>query len=276
MIQLGIDRIRQISRTTYRGLKVALVLAAGAIELHALRREKQGAFHRLCKRLVAALEINLTTIGPVPKSGLIVSNHLGYLDIVVLGAITPIAFVAKAEVKSWPIFGRFARHANTIFVERNRVAATERSVGEIRSALGSNRTIVLFPEGTSSGGATVLPFKSSLLEAAANEPVTPAAVAYALVYGDGDPSEDVCYWKDHTLASHLVRLLGKRKIAVAIAFDSKTVTSADRKRLAGLLHDRVVELKKIAAEELSTTRILKPTNSLRGRNSVQSSSLSHP
>ena len=273
MIRLGVDRIRQIGRKTFRGFRVVLALAWGAVELHVLRREKQGAFHRLCKRLAAALEINLITIGPAPKSGLIVSNHLGYLDIVMLGATVPMAFVAKAEVRSWPIFGRFARHANTIFVERNRISGTERSVVEIKAALAAGLTVVLFPEGTSSGGATVLPFKSSLLEAATNEPITAAGLAYALEDGDGDPADEVCYWNNHTLAPHLFRLLGKRKITAAISYDSESGTCADRKKLAATLHGRVVEQRKIATKELSATRLIKP---IRPKGTVGSAPLTQP
>src|SRR5437773_7774078 len=102
----------------------------------------------------------------MPLSGLLVCNHLSYLDIVVLSSIRPCIFVAKRDVRAWPLFGWLARAAGTIFVERNCRSAAAHEVARISSAIESGLLVVLFPEGTSSDGATVLPFKSSLLQAA--------------------------------------------------------------------------------------------------------------
>jgi 1-acyl-sn-glycerol-3-phosphate acyltransferase len=109
---------------------------------------------------------------------LLVANHLSYLDIVLLSSLTPCVFVAKNEVKDWPVFGWFARLAGTVFVDRNDRRDAARANELIRSALREGALVVLFPEGTSSNGSTVLPFKSSLLQAAIGErvPFTGAAL----------------------------------------------------------------------------------------------------
>ncbi len=102
-------------------------------------------------------------------------------------------FVAKIEVKHWPVFGWFGRLAGTAFVQRERRAQVARTVAELEIVLCTGTLMGLFPEGTSSGGDTVSPFESSLLEAATGHarPLTAGVIAYEL--DDGDVSEEVCY-----------------------------------------------------------------------------------
>ena len=107
--------------------------------------------------------------------------------------------------------------------------------------------MVLFPEGTSSGGETVLPFKSSLLEPATrnSQPVTAGLIAYDLI--DGDVSEEVCYWKDMTLLPHLINLLSKRTVHAFIQFTETRQETTNRKALALQLHSEVLSLKQAFA-----------------------------
>jgi 1-acyl-sn-glycerol-3-phosphate acyltransferase len=103
--------------------------------------------------------------------------------------------------------------------------------------------VVLFPEGTSSGGATVLPFKSALLEPAARNvhALTVGLIAYGL--SSGDVSEEVCYWKDMTLVPHLINLLSKRAIRASVRFTRLQQGSTNRKELARQLHSEVLRLR---------------------------------
>ncbi len=125
---------------------------------------------------------------------LIAANHTSYWDIVVLGSLGPISFISKSEVASWPLFGFLAKIARTIFVERQRRAKTGEHRDMIQQRLAEGDTLVLFPEGTSSDGNRVLPFKSALMGAAqlprqntdtARPPilVQPVAVAYTRLHG---------------------------------------------------------------------------------------------
>ena len=191
--------------------------------------------------------IRVSIAGPIPGGGLIVANHLGYVDILVLAAAAPTVFVAKAEVRSWPVFGWFARRSGTIFAERGRAASAARSNLEMAAALRTSGRVVLFPEGTSSGGETVLPFKSALLETAQGRPVWVAALHYSLSPGEGDPAEEVCYWKDMSLPPHLLRLLGQPRIFATLVFSPEPEMGAERKTLARRLQARVLELKDQAA-----------------------------
>ncbi|GEO81383.1 lysophospholipid acyltransferase family protein [Pararhodospirillum oryzae] len=125
---------------------------------------------------------------------LVVSNHVSYLDIVVLGSVIPGVFVAKAEVGDWPGFGFITRLARTILINRRR-SATGEALKEIRERLAEGEPLILFPEGTSDDGNRVYPFKSALFSvveqpvtlngASAATPVTvqPVSIAYTLVDG---------------------------------------------------------------------------------------------
>src|SRR5258708_39927049 len=100
--------------------------------------------------LLRVFRVETQFTGDIPSSGLLVCNHLGYLDILVLSALAPCVFVAKSEVKHWPIFGWFARKAGTVFVHREQRAQARQTVDQIETALQTGALVVLFPEGTSS------------------------------------------------------------------------------------------------------------------------------
>lgn len=201
------------------------------------------------RRVLRIFECEISLIGSVPRTGLLVCNHLSYLDILVLAALTPCRFVAKSEVKRWPVFGWFAQLAGTIFVERNRRMNTGVSAENIAVALSEGPLVVLFPEGTSSGGETVLPFKSSLLEPAcdARHSLAVGFIRYELA--DGNVSEEVCYWKDMTLVPHLINLMTKRALQASVHFASASRQGNNRKELAGELHSTVLELKEKASTD---------------------------
>jgi 1-acyl-sn-glycerol-3-phosphate acyltransferase len=113
------------------------------------------------------LRIRIRVVGePVrDRAVLFVSNHLSWVDILVIGALRPVAFVAKLEVASWPMVGIAARLQRTVFVDRTRRHRTGEAVGNIVKRLTGGTSVVLFAEGTSSDGNRVLPFRSALIGA---------------------------------------------------------------------------------------------------------------
>ncbi|HUR42918.1 MAG TPA: lysophospholipid acyltransferase family protein [Aestuariivirga sp.] len=137
-------------------------------------------YHRLVLRI---LGVRLKIVGRPPKQGpiLIASNHASWLDIPVLSAVAPLSFIAKREVNGWPFFGSLARLQRTVFVHRDRRHATGNSRDEMQERLKAGDTLVLFPEGTSSDGSRVLPFKSAFFGAAEYPGVLvqPVTIAYA-------------------------------------------------------------------------------------------------
>jgi 1-acyl-sn-glycerol-3-phosphate acyltransferase len=188
------------------------------------------------------LNVEVDTHGPIPTSGLLVSNHLSYLDVLVLGALTPATFVAKREVKHWPVFGWFAALAGTVFVNRERRIQTGQAAKAIEAVLDRGQLIVLFPEGTSSDGTAVLPFKSSLLGPATKTicPLFAGVLQYEI--NDGDVGEEVCYWKDMTFFPHLLNLLTKSHIVARVRLLPVKRTTTCRKALARQLHSDLCRL----------------------------------
>jgi lyso-ornithine lipid O-acyltransferase len=198
---------------------------------------------RNSRRQLKIFNFRGTVTGPVPRTGILISNHLSYLDILFISSVTPSVFVSKSEVRNWPLYGWLAVRAGTIFVERQRrthVGAVNR---EIEAALADGMLVVVFPEGTSTNGGEVLPFRSPLLEpaAAGSQPIAVSYLRYEL--DDGDAANEVCYWGDHMFFPHILHLLGKRGIRATIRFGTFDRTTADRKELAPQLREAVLKLK---------------------------------
>lgn len=135
-------------------------------------------FHKIWCGIIG---IKVEVRGEPFKDGpcLLASNHNSYFDIPVLGSVVPLSFVAKKEVAAWPFFGTLARLQETVFVDRERRTKAAATANEIHQRIAKGDTLVLFPEGTSSDGNRVLPFKSALM-----------AVAQMAV-GSGDDAEPV-------------------------------------------------------------------------------------
>ena len=183
--------------------------------------------------------VRIRVHGEIPRGGLIVANHVSYVDIVALSAVAACAFVSKKEVARWPLFGLYARLGATIFVDRERRGAVADVAGEMRERLVAGVPLTLFPEGTSTGGSDVLPFRSSLFEpvVALGCPVTACALRYSLA--DGSVADEIAYWRDMTLAPHLLHLLGKTGVTIDIHFGPSSRRPGDRKTLARDLHAEV-------------------------------------
>jgi 1-acyl-sn-glycerol-3-phosphate acyltransferase len=188
--------------------------------------------HNSCRLVLQRLEIDVSIEGTFPSRGLLVSNHLSYIDILVFGSLAPCVFVSKKEVRRWPIYGAMARMAGTIFIDRTRRSDTSRVNCEMLESLTTGTVVVLFPEGTSSEGTDVLPFRPALFEAAveAQEQVTPAHISYEVC--DGNAATDVCYWGTMTFFPHLLRLLSKGRIRAKVSFGAEAMRFNDRKRAA--------------------------------------------
>jgi 1-acyl-sn-glycerol-3-phosphate acyltransferase len=208
---------------------------------------------RIVLRLIG---LELHHRGTPPSSGMIVSNHLSYLDILAYSALVPCVFIAKKEVASWPVLGLFARMCGTIFVDRTRRMKVASANQRISEALRAGMVVVLFAEGTSSDGRTVLPFRSSLLEPAtlALCPVAPAAIGYHL--DDGSVPDEVCYWRDMTLLPHLLHLFAKRAVRAHVAFGGGEAEPLplSRKNAARQLHRHVARLVREHQSEMAAER----------------------
>ena len=206
-------------------------------------RERAVWLHNWCRFACRVLGIGVAARGSIPHSGLLVCNHLSYLDIIVISSLWPCVFVAKRDVKTWPLFGWLASAAGTIFTDRTSKLASRAAVDLVRKAIGSGVLVVLFPEGTSSDGASVLPFKSALLEPAVESHchMTAAAIDYSLT--NGSVADEVCYWRDMTLIPHLLNLFTKHSIDAKLAISCYTASRTDRKELARNLRRQIGEMR---------------------------------
>lgn len=194
----------------------------------------------MSRRFLSLLQCHVTVSGIVPSDGLIACNHISYVDILVLGSVCPAIFVAKSDVQGWPVFGWLSRKAGTIFVSRDTPSEVQSQLRKMEQPLRLGIPVVLFPEGTSSAGSSVLPFRSSLMQSALSSgaTVTPVAIGYAL-QGGGDPGTEIAYWGDHTLLPHLLNLLSKESFRARLHFGDSRKPLLDRKSETNLLHREV-------------------------------------
>lgn len=218
----------------------------------AWKRRLPNLFHRIVARLFG---FRITTVGEMQAGRplLLVANHVSWSDIVVLSAVGQVSFIAKAEVRDWPVFGMFAVLQRTVFVERERRGKTGEQTSEIARRLALGDAMVLFPEGTTSDGNRVLPFKTALFgaahaairEAGVQEVVVqPVAIAYTGVHGMamGRYFRPIASWPgDVELLPHLKGVLREGAIDVEVRFgEPMTVTvETDRKTLARTMEMRV-------------------------------------
>jgi lyso-ornithine lipid O-acyltransferase len=198
-------------------------------------------YHRLCARV---LGFQIRTHGEMVTNRpvLFVCNHTSYSDIAILGSLLPASFVAKAEVASWPFFGVLAKLQRTVFVDRRPSRASGQRDEMVRR-LEAGDNLILFPEGTSSDGNAVLPFKSALFSVAQVEPngqplmVQPVSIAYTRL--DGMPVGRAlrpyfAWYGDMTLAPHFWETAGLGHATVDVVFhDPVTINEYEsRKGLA--------------------------------------------
>ncbi len=144
--------------------------------------QKDRHIQQWSKRLLKIFHIQLRVVGAdklVSTPYLMASNHISWLDIQVINAFKPVRFVAKSEVRGWPVFGWMAAQLGTVFIRRDSARHARQVVDQIAAVL-KIESVCIFPEGTSTAGESVLPFKPNLFESAilAQAPVIPMAIAY--------------------------------------------------------------------------------------------------
>jgi len=196
--------------------------------------------HRLSRALLDVLGVRVEVTGEVPMgAGIVVSNHVSFADILVISAVRPVVFVAKSEVAAWPMVGRVARASGTLFIDRGRRADVVRVNDAVRLALEAGMLVVLFPEGTSSCGTSVLPFRSSLLQPAieCGFPVVPAWVGYQKA--DGARFDEVAYFGERSLPDCLWALMKERDAKAQLRFGVPRRLEGSRQKAAISLHAEV-------------------------------------
>jgi 1-acyl-sn-glycerol-3-phosphate acyltransferase len=195
------------------------------------------------------LGIRVRGTGERPGPGsLVVSNHLGYADIVTIGGLVPCIYAARHDMRRWPLFGALAASGATIFINREAKRAGARGVARVAVALAAGATVLAFPEGTSAGGADLLPFRSGVFQAAVDvgAPVVPAAVRYLALDGEpitADNLHVVGWFREEGFFEHVLRLASHDSVTAEVRFGEPILPPhAGRRALAAAAQERVREL----------------------------------
>jgi 1-acyl-sn-glycerol-3-phosphate acyltransferase len=181
--------------------------------------------------------VRLEYSGALPRAGLIVMNHISWLDVIVLNALIPSRFVSKSEVAHWPLVGYLCTKSGTLYIERSRKTAAKKTNRLIGEALGRGERVAVFPEGTTTSGDTLLPFHAALLQPAIECAGTafPATLRYFDKRGQRSPA--VSYVADETLVGSVWQLLCADEVVADVSFGPpETAFGRHRKELANALH----------------------------------------
>ena len=191
---------------------------------------------RWCRRLLKMLNVDARLHGRMALADgnvLIVANHISWLDIFVLNAVQPVRFVAKSELARWPVAGRLIKGVGTLFVERDRRKDARRVNANAASALAGGDIVAVFPEGTTTDGIGMLPFKSSLLQPIVDAAghVQPVAIRYK--GASGEHSSAAAYVGDDSFLASFWRVTGTRALVVELhASPALAARNAHRRDLA--------------------------------------------
>lgn len=210
-------------RAGLRGARLTLhvvygLLLAALVKLDPTQRlDAERLAQGWSRHLLHILKVRITVDGKPPAEGhLVVANHVSWLDIFVLLSVQPARFVAKAEIRSWPIAGWMADALGTFYIRRGR-GGTAALLERLRPHLAQGGTIVVFPEGTTSDGRQVLPFHPRLFAAAMDSDalIQPAALHYGLTV---DGQNLAPFIGDDDLVPHIRRLLSVPTLAATLTY----------------------------------------------------------
>lgn len=208
----GIDTPRRRQYVQWWSAKYLRLLGVGLVVVGEAARESNGAPNR----------------GPA----LVVANHISWLDILAINAVSPTRFVSKSEVRDWPLLGWFVGAAGTLYIERGRPRDARRVVETMADSLRAGDRIAVFPEGTTSDGHDLLPFHANLLQAAvvAGVPVQPMALRYS------DPKHAIspaaAYVGDTNLFTSLGWVVMASGLTATVRLLEPLAASGDRRELA--------------------------------------------
>ncbi|WP_245943830.1 lysophospholipid acyltransferase family protein [Acuticoccus kandeliae] len=223
---------------------IPLQLIAMALKMKTATRRLPLLWHRLATRVIG-IRVHVHGAATAERPLLLVSNHVSWLDITVLGSVMELCFISKSEVAAWPIFGLFAKLQRSVFVERDRRHKTGTVANEIADRLKDGDVLVLFAEGTSSNGIHVLPFRTALIGGAvraaeaggAEVTIQPLAINYTQLHGlpiGRFHKPRVAWYGDMDMPPHLWWILKHGEIDVDVAFGAPIPLreGIDRKRAA--------------------------------------------
>ncbi|WP_081987101.1 lysophospholipid acyltransferase family protein [Methylotenera sp. G11] len=185
-----------------------------------------------CRKLLAAFNLQVSSHGHIPAKDaqltttMFVANHISWSDIHAINSVIALRFIAKSEIRNWPVFGYLVSRANTLFIDRSRKRDAKRTIDVAVQSLQAGDNLCLFPEGTTTDGSVLHPFKSSLIQAAieAKASIRPVAIRYP--HPDGGVNIDVAYAGETTLMQSMQKILSQKKPVIELHF-LKPITAED-------------------------------------------------
>jgi 1-acyl-sn-glycerol-3-phosphate acyltransferase len=231
-------RISRITTHTLLGVVTAALVFPLSSKIFKLRIIKWW-----CHHLLNILNIEVIGHGVLPPTYqtanniMFVGNHISWVDIHALNSIIPTRFIAKSDIRSWPVFGYLASKSNVLFVSREKRQDAARIVNITSRSLLEGDTMCLFPEGTTTDGTSVKPFKSSIIQGAihANAEIWPIAIRYP--HKDGSANIAMAYAGDTTLIESIRQILLQKQAVVELHFlapitiANLSETDKDRRKL---------------------------------------------
>lgn len=235
-----IYRITRVFIHTFIGLIIASVFLPFMV-----KSTKLAIIKWWCGGLLRAFHIKVVTFGELPPSAttgvMFVANHISWSDIHALNSKIVLRFIAKSEIRSWPVFGYLAHKANALFIDRSKRHAAGKIVHTTVASLLNGDNLCFFPEGTTTDGKQVLPFKSSVLQAAiaANSRIWPVAIRY--VNADGSLNTNMAYAGETSLVDSMLQVIKQKNALVELHFLSPIDTiGKDRRHLTQAAYDAIV------------------------------------
>ncbi|MES2502940.1 MAG: lysophospholipid acyltransferase family protein [Pseudomonadota bacterium] len=238
--------IAQIYRTTrvFFHTIIGLIIASVFLPFMA-KNTKLALIKWWCGGLLRAFHIKVITFGDLPPSStkgvMFVANHISWSDIHALNSKIALRFIAKAEIRSWPVFGYLVAKANTLFIDRSKKQEAAKIVNITAASLMAGDNLCFFPEGTTTDGKQVLPFKSSVLQAAiaANSLIWPVAIRY--VNADGSINTNIAYAGEISLIDSMHQVIKQKNTCVELHFLSPIDSAGkDRRHLTQAAYDAIV------------------------------------
>ena len=198
-----------------------LIVASAVLPLVNIARKRR-IIQWWCGGLLRAFHIKVKTFGSLPPAGtqgvMFVANHVSWADIHALNSMIPLRFVAKSDIKDWPIFGYLVTKANTLFIDRSKRQAAGRIVETVSNSLKAGDNLCYFPEGTTSDGTHMFAFKSSVLQAAINakSQIWPVAIRY--INTDGSINTEMAYAGDTSMIDSMRQVIAQKNALVELHF----------------------------------------------------------
>ncbi len=222
------------------------VIVASTVLPTASPSKRDQVVSKWSKDLLDIFNIEVRIVGTAPNWNVVgtmfIANHISWIDIHALNSVRTVRFIAKSEIRSWPIFGWFAEKANTLFIDREKKQDASRIVQTVHQSLLAGDCMCYFPEGTTTDGTTLKAFKGSVIQAAidANAPILPFAIRYPNV--DGSPCIEMAFAGETTLLESIWAIVCIANPVVELTFlPAQQTAGRDRRSLSSEIRNMIKE-----------------------------------